>query len=99
MGTPLTRQVPQLRTVEHSEPVYEAQSKPGTRLHAGFLAQEVKAAMDAAQVDFGVWGREDVNDPDSRQWLRPDQLIPVLWAALRETRAEVAALRGRLGPA
>lgn len=66
---------------------------PGKRMHAGFLAQDVKAAMDAAGLDFGAWGLDDKNDPDSRQWLRPDQLIPVLWAALRETRAELAALR------
>lgn len=73
----------------------EVVPKPGRRLHAGFLAQEVKAAMDAAGADFGVWGLDDPADPDSRQWLRPDQLIPVLWAALRETRAEVAALRAQ----
>jgi hypothetical protein len=40
-----------------------------------------------------VWGLDNKDDPDSRQWLRPDQLMPVLWAALRETRAELAALR------
>lgn len=77
-------------------PKMVAEPQPGTRLHAGFIAQEVKAAMDAAGVDFGVWGLDDAADPDSRQWLRPDQMIPVLWAALKETRAEVAALRARL---
>ncbi len=49
--------------------------------------------MDAAGVDFGAWGLEDTVDPESRQWVRPDQLSAVLWAALRETRAEVAALK------
>jgi hypothetical protein len=34
-----------------------------------------------------------VSDADSRQWVRPDQLCAVLWAALKETRAEVAALK------
>lgn len=72
--------------------------RPGQRLHAGFVAQEVKAVLDAQAMDFGVWGLEDKTDPDSRQWLRPDQLIPVLWAALRETRAEVAALRAIAEP-
>ena len=66
--------------------------RPGKRLHAGFLAQDVKAALTAADLDFSVWGLEDRADPESRQWLRPDQLIPVLWAALRETRAEVKRL-------
>jgi hypothetical protein len=69
--------------------------RPGQRLHAGFAAQELKAAMDAAGIDFGAWGLEDKDDPVSRQWTRPDQLIPVLWAALRTTRAEVKALRAR----
>lgn len=64
----------------------------GKRLHAGFLAQDVKAALDAASLDFSVWGFEDVDDPQSRQWLRPDQMIPLLWAALRETRAELKVL-------
>lgn len=67
--------------------------RPGQRAHAGFLAQDLKAAMDAAGVDFGAWGLEDRDDAASRQWTRPDQLVAVLWAALRETRAEVAALR------
>ncbi|MGD9805868.1 MAG: DUF2793 domain-containing protein [Hyphomicrobiaceae bacterium] len=67
--------------------------RAGQRIHAGFLAQDVKAALDAQELDFGVWGLENKTDPESRQWLRPDQLIPLLWAALRETRAEVAALK------
>lgn len=70
--------------------------KAGSRLHAGFVAQEVKAAMDAANVEFGAWGLEDKNDPNSRQWIRPDQLIPVLWSALRQTRAELAALKAQV---
>lgn len=70
--------------------------KPGNRVQAGFFAQDVKAAMDAAGVDFGAWGLDDKDDPESRQWVRPDQLIPVLWQALRETRAELAALRAEI---
>ncbi len=69
---------------------------PGQRTHAGFLAQDVKAAMAAHDLDFGAWGLEDKHDLDSRQWLRPDQLIPVLWAALRETRAEVEQIKSQL---
>ncbi len=65
----------------------------GKRLHAGFKAQDIKAAMTTAGLDFAAWGLDDDTKPDSRQHLRPDQLIPVLWAALKETRAEVAALR------
>jgi hypothetical protein len=80
--------------VEHKKVLVVA--KAGTRLHAGFVAQEVKAAMDAANVEFGAWGLEDKNDPNSRQWLRPDQLVPVLWSALRQSRSELAALKARI---
>jgi hypothetical protein len=73
--------------------------KPGVRAHAGWLAQDIKAAMEAAGVDFGAWGLEDAGDADSRQWVRPDQLCAVLWAALKETRAEVAALKAASGVA
>jgi len=77
-----------------------ATPRPGERAHAGFVAQELKAAMDTAGVDFGAWGLADRHDPDSRQWLRPDQLVAVLWAALRETRAELTDFRARAsGPA
>lgn len=75
------------------EPIFEEVEVPGQRRHAGFLAQDLKAAMDSLGTDFGAWGLEDMNDPESRQWTRPDQLIPVLWAALRKTRADLSALR------
>lgn len=81
------------------EPVYEERQKPGTRKHLGWLAQEVKAALDAEGMDCGAWGLDDKTDPDSRQWVRPDQLVALLWAALRETRAEVAQLRAEPGSA
>jgi hypothetical protein len=66
---------------------------PGSRLHAGFSAQHLHEAMRAVGQDFGAWGLDDKDNPDSRQWVRPDQLIPVLWAALKETRAQLAALK------
>jgi hypothetical protein len=76
-------------------PRFVARAKPGKRVHAGFLAQDLKAAMDAAGAEFAAWGLDDAADPSSRQWTRPDQLIAVLWAALKETRAEVAQIRAR----
>jgi len=72
--------------------------RPGERAHAGFVAQDLKEAMDAAGVDFGAWGLEEKADPESRQWTRPDQLVAVLWAALKETRAELGAIKSRLSP-
>lgn len=80
----------------NEEPTFETVPHPGARAHAGFLAQDIKAAMDGAGVDFGAWGLEDKDDPASRQFMRPDQLIAVLWAALKETREELAALKARV---
>lgn len=74
-------------------PAIVARDRPGRRLHAGFRAQTLKAAMDAEGVDFGAWGLDDPADPESRQWTRPDQLVAVLWAALKETRADLARLK------
>jgi Protein of unknown function (DUF2793)/Chaperone of endosialidase len=65
----------------------------GTRRHAGFLAQDMKVALDASGLECSAWGLEDVADPGSRQWLRPDQLIPILWSALRATRRDLSALQ------
>lgn len=73
-------------------PRLETVTRPGRRLHAGFLAQEVKAAMDASGTDFAAWGLADKDDPESRQWVRVEELVAVLWAALRETRAELMGL-------
>lgn len=67
--------------------------RPGVRRHAGYLAQDVKAALDQAGLDLGCWGLEDRNDAASRQWIRPDQLVPLLWAAVRHLNAEVAQLK------
>ena len=62
------------------------------RSHWGLLAQEVKAACDGAGVDFGVWVLSDVDDPESRQGLRYEELIAPLIKAVQELSARVEAL-------
>jgi hypothetical protein len=47
---------------EDNNYIYE--SVPGTRTHWGFIAQEVKQAVDAAGVDFGGWVLTDKDDPE-----------------------------------
>ena len=85
---------------EHGNPVMQPRmievDVPGRRNHAGWLAQDIKAAMDAEGVDFSAWGLDDKNDPNSRQWTRPGELTAVLWEALRQTRAEVNELKSRI---
>ena len=70
--------------------VYE--SVPGQRTHWGFIAQEVKQAVDDAGVDFGGWVLTDKDDPDSEQALRYDQFIAPLTKALQEALAKIETL-------
>jgi Chaperone of endosialidase len=92
---PMNPANPDSKTIEICE--VAEHRRPGKRQHAGFLAQEIKAALEAEGLDFGVWGIEQPEDPESRQWLRPDQMIPLLWAALQETRAELRRLAAKKG--
>jgi hypothetical protein len=78
------------------EAVYEDRPRAGKRVHAGFYAQDVKAAMDEMGIDWGVWGLDDLDSPDSRQHMRPDQLIPVLWAAVQGLQQRVKDLEDAL---
>lgn len=68
-------------------PLYQVQH-PGRRAHAGFFAQDVRAAMDKMQRDWGAWGLEDRAEPDSRQFIRSEELLPILWAAVAELMRE-----------
>jgi hypothetical protein len=75
---------------------YIYESVPGTRTHWGFIAQEVKQAVDAAGVDFGGWVLTDKDDPDSQQALRYDQFISPLTKALQEALAEIDVLKAKV---
>ena len=86
-----THRVPRMVTTQVT--VRKPVDTPGARLHWGFLAPEIKAAFDAAGLDFGG----HVTAPDGSQHLRPDQLIPVLWKAVQELMARVEALEGKGG--
>jgi hypothetical protein len=74
--------------------IYE--SVPGQRTHWGFIAQEVKEAVDAAGVDFGGWVLTEKDDPDSQQALRYDQFIAPLTKALQEALAEIDVLKTKV---
>jgi hypothetical protein len=71
---------------------YIYESVPGIRTHWGFIAQEVKQAVDAAGVDFGGWVLTDKDDPDSQQALRYDQFIAPLTKALQEALTRIETL-------
>jgi hypothetical protein len=61
------------------------------RRNWGFLAQDVKAAMSAAGHEFGGV----IEDAEGNQSLSPSDLTAVLWKAVQELTARVAALEGR----
>ena len=82
---------------EDGLPLYE--SVPGVRTHWGFIAQEVKQAVDDADVDFGGWVLTDKDDDDSHQALRYDQFIAPLTKALQEAITEIETLKQRLSDA
>jgi Protein of unknown function (DUF2793)/Chaperone of endosialidase len=87
-------------TVDALDPVSFRWCQPSadTRCHAGFLAQDVAQVLDAQGLNIAVTGHEDPHDPTSRQWLRPDQLIAILWSAVRTTRQDLARFEARLAP-
>jgi hypothetical protein len=86
-----THQVPRMVTV--ARPTFVEQAIPGARRHYGLIAQEVRAALDAAGVtDFGGWVLTDKDDPTSPQALRYDQFVGPLIKAVQQLSARVATL-------
>jgi len=79
---------------EENNYIYE--SVPGQRTHWGFIAQEVKQAVDDAGVDFGGWVLTDKDNPDSQQALRYDQFIAPLTKALQEAIAKIETLEAKV---
>jgi hypothetical protein len=77
------------------KPIFELQDVPGVRLHYGFIAQEVKQAVDASGVeDFAGWVLDDVNEPNSTQSLSYEQFIAPMTKAIQELSARVQQLEG-----
>ena len=67
-------------------------SKPGKRTHWGFMADQVKAAAAPCGIDFAGY----VKSPDGVEGTRPDELLAVLWGAVRELSAQVTALQAAI---
>ena len=74
--------------------VYE--SRAGARKHWGFIAQEVKQAVDDAGVDFAGWTLADKDDPDSTQSLRYEEFIAPLTKALQEAITKIETLEAKV---
>lgn len=85
---------PSMPGEEFAEEIHESEAVPhlGRRRHTGLLAQDVKAALDAAGVDCGLWVLDDKNDLGSAQSLRYDQFIAPLVRAVQQLTARVERL-------
>ena len=70
---------------------YHWRDKPDTAQHWGFLAPEIGAAMAARGWEFGGVA----TDRDGFAGLAYAELVPVLWKAVQELAARVAALEAR----
>jgi hypothetical protein len=68
--------------------------RPGERTHWGFLAQNVKEAIDKSGVeDFAGWQLDDVNDPESAQSLVHTELLGPMAKAIQELSNMVESLQ------
>lgn len=66
---------------------------PGIRLHHGFIAQEVKGALDKNGIEnWAGWCLANKDDPESTQFLRPEMLIASLIKAFQELEGRITAL-------
>ena len=68
----------------------------GSRNHYGFIAQEVKEALDQLGIgsNFSGWALADISDPESQQSLSYDKFIAPMAKAIQELSARLDALEG-----
>lgn len=71
-------------------------SVPGTRLHHGFISQEIKETYPAFIDDFAAWVLADKNDPNSSQFLRYTEFIGPLTKAVQELSEKVVSLEAQI---
>jgi hypothetical protein len=78
------------------KPIFQMNEIAGSRLHYGFIAQEVKQVLDSTDApDFAGWVQDDLSDPDSTQSLSYEQFIAPLTKAVQELSARVVALENK----
>jgi len=85
----------QIGTSPEGKPIFQMVEWPGLRDHYGFIAQEVKQAVDASGVeDFAGWVQDDLSNPDSTQSLSYEQFIAPMAKAIQELSARITQLEG-----
>jgi len=80
---------------ENGGEIIETTAEEGVRNHYGFIAQEVKEALDLEGVgdSFAGWVLDDHLDPESRQNLRYSEFISPLTRAVQELSDMVESLQ------
>lgn len=85
-----------VRMFELVEPKrYKLNSGTSGRFHAGFIAQEVEAAMQKCGItsqEFAGWAAAKRKDGSETYFLRYSEFIPVLWAKVREQEERLKRL-------
>ena len=71
-------------------------SRKRNRFHHGLIAQEVKAACDAAGVDFGGYQDHSIKGGDDVLSIGYEELIAPLIKAVQQLSAEVAELKSKI---
>jgi hypothetical protein len=81
---------------EELQSVVGSEDLPGLRTHYGFLAQEVKQALDtiAPGKDFSGWVLTDKDNAESEQALRYEEFIAPIVKSIQELSARLDALEG-----
>jgi hypothetical protein len=80
---------------ENGQDIIETTSREGSRNHYGFVAQEVKEALDQVGIgdNFAGWVIENLEDPESTQNLRYAEFISPLVKAVQELSDMVESLQ------
>lgn len=76
---------------------YKLNNGTSGRFHAGFIAQEVEAAMQKCGItsqEFAGWAAAKRKDGSETYFLRYSEFIPVLWAKVREQEERLKRLEG-----
>ena len=85
-----------VRMFELVEPKrYKLNSGTSGRFHAGFIAQEVEAAMQKCGItsqEFAGWAAAKRKDGSETYFLRYSEFIPILWAKVREQEERLKRL-------
>ena len=75
----------------------ELVDRPGVRTHWGFIAQEVKEAIDSSGVeDFAGWQLDDKDDPESQQSLVHHEFLSPIVKAIQELSNKLDLIEQRL---